>query len=58
MEGITCGIDWAEGHHDIAIINARGEVLERRRIDTGVSGFAELEELFAVHAADPSAVPS
>lgn len=57
MEGITCGIDWAEGHHDIAIINARGEVLERRRIDTGVSGFAELEELFAVHAADPSAVP-
>ena len=57
MQGITCGIDWAEGHHDIAIINARGEVLERRRIDTGVSGFAELEELFAVHAADPSAVP-
>lgn len=58
MEGsITCGIDWAEGHHDIAIINAGGEVLARRRIDTGVSGFTELEELFAAHAADPAAVP-
>lgn len=54
---ITCGIDWAEGHHDIAIINAGGEVLARRRIDTGVSGFTELEELFAAHAADPAAVP-
>lgn len=58
MEGnITCGIDWAEGHHDIAIINAGGEVLARRRIDTGVSGFTELEELLAVHATEPAAVP-
>ena len=56
MEGsITCGIDWAEGHHDIAIINARGEVLARRRIDAGMSGFTELEELLAVHAAEPAA---
>lgn len=58
MEGsITCGIDWAEGHHDIAIIDAGGEVLARRRIDVGVSGFTELEELLAVHAAEPAAVP-
>ena len=57
MEGIACGIDWAEGHHDVAIINASGQVLARRRIDTGAGGFSELEELFAVHAAEPSAVP-
>ncbi|MBO1766700.1 IS110 family transposase [Allobranchiibius sp. GilTou38] len=57
MAGITCGVDWAEGHHDVAIIDASGTVLARRRIDTGVRGFTELEELFALHSHDPAAVP-
>ena len=42
---ITCGIDWAEAHHDIAIIDDAGRVLARRRIDTGLP----------VHRADGSA---
>ncbi len=35
---ITCGIDWAEAHHDVAVLGDSGKVLERRRIDTGVPG--------------------
>ena len=39
---ITCGIDWAEGHHDIAIVDEQGRQLARARIDTGLHGFTEL----------------
>ena len=56
---ITCGIDWAEGHHDIAIVDEQGRQLARARIDTGLHGFTELVELLTEHAggADPAAVP-
>ncbi len=54
---ITCGIDWAEGHHDVAVLDDVGRVLGRRRIDTGVTGFSELMSLLAEHAEDPSSVP-
>ncbi len=57
MDTITCGVDWAEGHHDVAILDAAGTVLASRRIDTGVGGFTQLEELFAAHSQDPSRVP-
>lgn len=57
MDTITCGIDWAEGHHDVAIVDAAGTVLASRRIDTGVGGFTQLEELFAAHSQDPIRVP-
>ena len=33
---ITCGIDWAEAHHDVAVMDDAGRVLGRLRIDTGV----------------------
>jgi hypothetical protein len=29
---ITCGIDWAEAHHDVALIDKQGVVLARSRI--------------------------
>lgn len=54
---ITCGIDWAEAHHDVAVLDADGQVLGRRKIDTGVTGFGELMSLLAEHTQDPSAVP-
>ena len=54
---ITCGIDWAEAHHDVAVLDAAGQVLERRRIDTGVVGVAELMAMLAEHDEDPSDVP-
>ncbi len=54
---ITCGIDWAEAHHDVAVLDAGGQVLGRRKIDTGVTGFGELMSLLAEHTDDPRSVP-
>lgn len=54
---ITCGIDWAEGHHDVAVVDADGERVAKLRIDTGQSGFTELMTLLAEHTDDPTAVP-
>jgi len=53
---ITVGIDWAEAHHDVAVLDEAGRILGRRRIDTGVAGFTELMTLIAEHSEDPTAV--
>ena len=37
---ITCGIDWAESHHDVALMDDRGSIVARARIATGLSGQA------------------
>jgi len=55
---ITCGIDWAEAHHDVAVLDDSGRVLERRRIDTGVPGFGQLMAMLQDHAEDPTKVRS
>ena len=54
---VTCGIDWAEAHHDVAVVDAAGKQLAKLRIDTGVAGFCELTAVLAEHAEDPTAVP-
>ncbi len=54
---ITCGIDWAEAHHDVAVMDGHGTVLSRRRIDTGVQGFTQLLEILSEHAEDVREVP-
>ena len=53
---VFCGIDWAEDHHDIALVDAAGQLLARRRISDGAAGLAALLELLAEHgdsAEDP-----
>lgn len=54
---ITCGVDWAESHHDVAVVDEKGTVVDRRRIDTGVTGYTALVELLAKHTEDPGSVP-
>jgi hypothetical protein len=44
---ITCGIDWASDHHDIALVDADGRLVAKRRIPDSVTGFDELLQLFA-----------
>lgn len=44
---ITVGIDWAEGHHDVAVMDAEGHVVAKARIDTGTEGFTTLLRLIA-----------
>ena len=46
---LTCGIDWAEAHHDVALIDEHGVVVARSRIDTGAAGFSALLALIAEH---------
>jgi transposase len=53
---IYCGIDWAEDHHDIALVDDDGKLLARRRISDDAAGLAALLGLLAEHgdtAADP-----
>jgi len=45
--GLTCGIDWAEGHHDVAVVDESGNVLAERRIGVGAAGFTDLLGLLA-----------
>jgi transposase len=47
--GIFCGIDWAEGHHDIAVVDVQGGLLARRRITDDVAGLRELLQVLAEH---------
>src|SRR5215211_2969027 len=54
--GITCGIDWAEAHHDVALVNTVGTTLARLRIGTGVAGFTALMALIAEHTDEPESV--
>ena len=46
---IFCGIDWAEDHHDIAIVDEHGAQLAKRRIGDDAAGFAGLLQLLAEH---------
>lgn len=54
---ITCGIDWAEAHHDVALVDSEGTVVARSRIGTDVAGFTELVGLLAEHGGDPADTP-
>src|SRR5436305_770017 len=46
---VFCGIDWAEDHHDIAIVDRDGQLLARRRISDDAAGLAALLALLAEH---------
>jgi transposase len=54
---ITCGIDWAEAHHDIAVIDECGVVLACQRIASDAGGYGELMRILAEHSEDAATVP-
>lgn len=53
---VYCGIDWAEGHHDIALVDDEGVLVAKRRINETVDGIAELMAMLAA-AGDSAEVP-
>jgi transposase len=53
---IFVGVDWAEAHHDVCVVDGDGVVLGRRHIDVGVQGLAELHQLVADFAEEPEEV--
>jgi hypothetical protein len=50
---VTCGIDWAQDHHDIAIVDAEGRRVAKRRIPESVAGLTELTAMLAEAGDDP-----
>jgi Transposase len=44
---VYCGIDWAEDHHDVALVDADGALIAKRRIGDDTAGFAVLVQLLA-----------
>src|SRR5215475_4535628 len=48
-----CGIDWAEDHHDIELVDRDGQLLARRRISDDAAGLAQLLELLSEHGDSP-----
>ncbi|MBG0825778.1 IS110 family transposase [Planomonospora sp. ID91781] len=53
---IFVGIDWAEHHHDVCLLDADGGELDHARITEGAAGARRLHELIARHADDPDQV--
>jgi hypothetical protein len=39
LVAVFCGIDWAEDHHDIALVDQDGTLLAKRRIGDDTAGF-------------------
>jgi transposase len=53
---VFCGIDWAEDHHDVALVDAEGRLVAKRRIGDNAAGFATLLQMLAA-AGDSSQQP-
>lgn len=53
---IFVGNDWADDHHDVCVMDSAGKVLAERRFAEGLAGMAQLQDLLACHADDPSEV--
>jgi len=53
---VFVGIDWAEAHHDICVVDEEGRVLAKRRVPDGLEGVSKLHALVAEHVEDPAQV--
>jgi hypothetical protein len=52
---VFCGIDWAEDHHDIALVDQDGTLVAKRRIGDDAAGFTTLLQLLAEAGNEPDA---
>jgi transposase len=50
------GLDWAEEHHDVAVMDEGGRVVTARRVAEGLVGLTALHELLAGLVVDPAEV--
>src|SRR3954447_16205508 len=56
VPAVSCGIDWAEAHHDVAIVDEQGAVICAERIGHDAAGLARLLELLALHDPAPESL--
>lgn len=50
---VFCGIDWAESHHDVALVDQDGQLVAKRRISDDLAGYRLLLDLLAEHGDSP-----
>ncbi len=53
---VFVGVDWAEVHHDVCVVDEAGKVLAKRRVPDGLQGVRQIHELVADHAEHPEQV--
>ena len=53
---IFVGVDWAEDHHDVCVLDVEGTVLGARRVSDTVRGIGELHELIGANVEEPEDV--
>ena len=53
---ILVGNDWAEGHHDVYVMDEEGTQLSYARLPEGLAGVARFHEMVAEYASDPAEV--
>ncbi|MEU2835157.1 IS110 family transposase [Streptomyces lavendulae] len=50
---IFCGIDWAEDHHDVALVDERGDLVAKQRISDDLAGLEALQQVLAEAGDEP-----
>ncbi len=53
---VFVGVDWAEAHHDVCVIDEAGKVLGKRRVPDGLEGVRQIHELVAAQTEQPERV--
>ena len=53
---IFVGVDWAEAHHDVLVLDEDGRHLAGGRLPEGVEGIARFHEMVGAHAEEPGEV--
>jgi transposase len=53
---VFLGVDWAEEHHDICLLDGEGNRLEKARVPEGIEGVRRIHALVANHVEEPGEV--
>jgi transposase len=53
---VFMGVDWAEEHHDVCLVDEQGKVLGRARVANSLEGVSRIHALVADHAQEADSV--
>ncbi len=56
MAVVFLGVDWAEEHHDVCLLDEQGKVLGRARVANSLEGVSRIHALVADYADEPGTV--
>lgn len=53
---VFLGVDWAEEHHDVCMLDEEGKVLGRARVTNSLEGVGQIQALVSKHCQEPGGV--